>query len=147
MESDAVANLGLRLILRAVDDLRLALDYLSGDAKNQAEAKLREAQQKKDEWNGGRKDHFYNEHRGFPDGKPPARDNIKILGLPVNLNDSSSEIQCKWLKKQYKHMAKKWHPDKYKGNPKRGARKMMEVNDAKELLAKDWGCKMRKSRH
>jgi len=44
-------------------------------------------------------------------------------------------------------MAKKWHPDKYKGNPKRGARKMMEVNDAKELLAKDWGCKMRKSRH
>jgi DnaJ family protein C protein 3 len=131
----------------AVDDLRLALDYLSGDAKKEAEVKLREAQQKKEEWNGGRKDQFYNEHRGFPDGKPPSRDNIKILGLPVNLNDSSSEIQCKWLKKQYKHMAKKWHPDKYKGNPKRGARKMREVNDAKELLAKEWGCKMRKTRH
>ena len=57
-----------------------------GDAKNEAEGKLREAQQKKEEWNGGKKDHFYNEHRGFPDGKPPARDNIKILGLYGNFD-------------------------------------------------------------
>ena len=79
-------------------------------------------------------------------GRPPQRDNIKILDLPVNLDESSQDVRCKWLKKQYKKMILKWHPDKYKGNKDRGARKMRVVNDAKEALAKKWDCRIRGGR-
>ena len=49
--------------------------------------------------------------------------------------------QCDWLKKQYKKLAKKWHPDKYKGNKERAGRKMNEIAEAKEILTKRIGCK------
>jgi len=130
----------------AVTDFKAALEGVHGEQANEIQMKLREANQKRDEWNGGEKNHRYNEHTGHPDGRPPQRDNIKILDLPVNLDESSQDVRCKWLKKQYKKMILKWHPDKYKGNKDRGARKMRVVNDAKEALAKKWDCRIRGGR-
>jgi len=130
----------------AVQDFKASLEGVQGEQANEIQMKLREANQKRDEWNGGEKNHRYNERTGFPEGKPPQRDNIKILDLPVNLDDSSQDVRCKWLKKQYKKKILKWHPDKYKGNKDRGARKMRVVNDAKEALAKQWDCRIRGGR-
>lgn len=124
-------------------DFQSALEHIpeGGEQDMQIRQRLREVEHLRSEWNGGEKTRRYNEHTGYPDGKPPQRDNIKILDLPVNLDESAQEIKCKWLKKQYKKMTLKWHPDKYKGNAERGARKMREVNEAKVMLAKEWGCK------
>lgn len=36
--------------------------------------------------------------------------------IQANLDEIPHEKQCDWLKKQYKKLAKKWHPDKAKGN-------------------------------
>ena len=133
----------------AVADFREAFN-LVGDPNSEEgrnlNSKWQQAQRQQDDWNGGKKDHYYNEHRGFPDGKPPERDNIKILGLPVNLEEHSTEIQCKWLKNQFKSLVRKWHPDKYKGDSKRAARKFKEVTDAKETLSKKWSCGMKGSK-
>jgi DnaJ-class molecular chaperone len=37
---------------------------------------------------------------------------MKVLELPVNIHEVSKESQCKHLKKSYKKLAMKWHPDK-----------------------------------
>ena len=71
------------------------------------------------------------------------RDHAKVLEMPVNIGEVSQKSRCSWLKKQYKKMAKRWHPDKVIGCRKRAARKMTEVSDAKQELSKQWGCKMR----
>lgn len=115
----------------AVSDYRTAINLVQGEAQHEIRQKLREADHAKSQWNGGEPDHFH------PNGRPPQRDNIKILDLPVNLGDSTQEVKCKWLKKQYKKMVLKWHPDKYKGNAKRGERKMRTVNESKEQLAQE----------
>ena len=89
----------------AVSDFRSALNLVSEndrEMKQELNHKLQQTMRLADDWNGGKKDHQFNEHRGFPDGKPPQRDNVKILGLPVNLDESSKEIKCLWLKKQFK---------------------------------------------
>jgi len=103
--------------------------------------KLQQAQRQKDLWNGGQKDHYYNEHRGFPDGRPPERDNVKILDLPVNLAEHPGEIACSWVRKNYKKLARKYHPDKYKGNVNRARRKFDEIAQAKKILEEQWNCK------
>ena len=129
----------------AVNDIRLALTFIpegpgADEDKMALGAKLREAQQKLDDYLGGKKDHYFNEQRGFPDGKPPQRDNVKILELPVNIAEQQKEMKCRWLRQQFKQLVRKWHPDKYKGDKKRAARKFKEVTDAKEMLGKEWGC-------
>ncbi|GMH96044.1 hypothetical protein TrST_g917 [Triparma strigata] len=126
----------------AVSDFRSAFDLVppDSDEKRTLNQKLHSSMQQQDAWNGGKKDHFYNEHRGFPDGKPPERDHIKILQLPVNLEEHDKAVKCKWLKKQFKTLVRKFHPDKYKGNKKRAARKFKEVTDSKEHLSKQWEC-------
>ena len=75
------------------------------------------------------------------------RDHAKVLEMPVNIHEVGQKSRCGWLKKQYKKMAKRWHPDKVIGCRKRAARKMIEVSDAKEELAKQWGCKVRGGRN
>jgi len=126
----------------AVSDYRSAFDLVSegSEEKRELHMKLQQAMRQQEDWNGGKKDHFYNEHRGFPDGKPPERDYIKILQLPVNLEEHSKEIKCSWVKKQFKKLVRKFHPDKYKGNKKRAARKFKEVTDSKSHLSEVWGC-------
>ena len=41
----------------------------------------------------------------------------------------------------YRKLARKWHPDKYRGNPERGSRKMREVSEAKKVLSERFKCK------
>ena len=91
-------------------------------------------------WNGGKKDYRFNEETGYPDGMPPQRDHAKILQLPIDLESRDTSVKCAWLKKQFKALVKKYHPDKYKGNKKRAARKFKEVKEAKEIIAREWHC-------
>ena len=69
------------------------------------------------------------------------RDHSVVLQLPVNINELGQKSRCMWVKKQYKLMAKKWHPDKAKGDKKRASRKMSEVAEAKKALVAQFQCR------
>ena len=43
-----------------------------------------------------------------------------VLELPANLNDLKREAQCGWITRQYRKLARVWHPDRYKGLKARG---------------------------
>jgi tetratricopeptide (TPR) repeat protein len=129
----------------AVNDFRAAFDLVPEEKENledkrELQHKLQQAMHQQELWNGGKKDFQFNEKTGYPDGRPPQRDHAKILLLPIDLEEREKEIKCAWLKKQFKMLVKKYHPDKYKGNIKRGSRKFKEVKEAKEILSNAWGC-------
>ena len=42
-----------------------------------------------------------------------------MLELPVNLHQLTKEKQCTYIKKAHKTLARKWHPDKARGNKAR----------------------------
>merc|ERR1711908_104069 len=96
-----------------------------GKEREEVEQLLHEAQSTKHEWE---QDH--NDHR-----------HVVALDLPPNISELPQPTQCKWLKKQYRKMSLKWHPDKAKGSRKRAERKMRGVADAKEFMTKRLGCK------
>eukprot|EP00985_Skeletonema_marinoi_P008348 scaffold3764_cov66-Skeletonema_marinoi.AAC.1 len=128
----------------AVSDFRVAFDLVPEDdetgEKRELHQKLQEAMHQQKLWNGGEKDYRYNENTGYPDGRPPERDHAKILQLPIDLEQRSKEIKCAWLKKQFKVLVRQYHPDKYKGNKKRAARKFKEVKEAKDFISSAWDC-------
>jgi len=126
----------------AVQDFRAAFDLTPDDHEDKRELnhKLQSSIREKEMWNGGMQNNRYNEHTGFPNGMPPQRDHAKILQLPIDLDQRSKDIRCAWLKKQFKLLVRKYHPDKYKGNKKRGSRKFKEVKEAKEILSSNWDC-------
>jgi len=128
----------------AVQDFRAAFDLVPDDdktgEKRELQIKLQQTKQQQDLWNGGQRDQRFNEHTGYPEGMPPQRDHAKILQLPIDLEERGKDIKCAWLKKQFKMLVRKFHPDKYRGNKKRGARKFKEVKEAKEILSKAWEC-------
>ena len=132
----------------AVNDFRTAFHLTELDTndrenmqeKQELNHKLRQAEHQQKLWNGGEKDQRYNEHTGYPDGRPPERDHAKILQLPIDLEQRSKEVKCAWLKKQFKTLVRHYHPDKYKGNKKRAARKFQEVKDSKDVISKAWDC-------
>jgi len=68
-------------------------------------------------------------------------DAIAVLKLPLNVEEVSLARRCKFLKKQFKKLTKKWHPDKAKGDKKRAARKFNEVAEAKRELHQRWDCR------
>jgi len=110
------------------------------EEKQELHHKLQQAMHSQRMWNGGEKDNRFNEHTGYPDGRPPERDHAKILQLPIDLEQRSKEVRCAWLKKQFKKLVRQYHPDKYKGNKKRASRKFKEVKEAKEIISEGWGC-------
>lgn len=129
----------------AVQDFRAAFDLVPEDQEHMQEKrelnqKLQQTMHQQKLWNGGEKDMRFNENTGFPDGRPPQRDHAKILQLPIDLDQRSKDIKCAWLKKQFKTLVRKYHPDKYKGNKKRAARKFKEVKEAKEIISKQLQC-------
>jgi tetratricopeptide (TPR) repeat protein len=129
----------------AVSDLRAAFDLCPEDKdhmqeKRQLQQKLQQAMHQQKLWNGGEKDYRFNENTGYPDGRPPERDHAKILQLPIDLDQRTKDIKCAWLKKQFKALVRQYHPDKYKGNKKRAARKFKEVKEAKEIISSAWEC-------
>ena len=129
----------------AVSDFRAAFDLVPDDdetgEKRELHQKLQSTIRQQEMWNGGKKDFRFNENTGYPDGMPPQRDHQKILQLPIDLEEREKDVKCAWLKKQFKILVKKYHPDKYKGNKKRAARKFKEVKEAKEILSSQWECK------
>lgn len=68
---------------------------------------------------------------------------IKVLDLPPNIREIPHTRQCDYIKKNFKKLVRKWHPDKAKGDKKRAARKVDEVNQAKKILASQLQCKVR----
>ena len=126
----------------AVNDFRSAFDLVPDDdeEKRELNQKLQQAMHQKKLWNGGEMDYRYNPDNGFPEGRPPERDHAKILELPIDLEQRSKEVRCAWLKKQFKALVRRHHPDKTKGNKKRAARKFKEVKEAKEIISKQWQC-------
>mmetsp|Transcript_2529 Transcript_2529/g.5377 ORF Transcript_2529/g.5377 Transcript_2529/m.5377 type:complete len:722 (-) Transcript_2529:60-2225(-) len=130
----------------AVNDFRAAFDLVPENEqeheqeKRELNQRLQQAMHQQKLWNGGDKDQRYNEHTGYPEGRPPERDHAKILQLPIDLEQRTKEIKCAWLKKQFKKLVRQFHPDKYKGNKKRGSRKFGEVKDAKETISSAWDC-------
>ena len=128
----------------AVSDLRQAFDLVPDDdetgEKRELHMKLQQTMRQQEAWNGGKKDMRYNEHTGYPDGMPPQRDHAKILQLPIDLDSREKSVKCAWLRKQFKIMVKKFHPDKYRGNKKRANRKFKEVKEAKEIISAEWEC-------
>ncbi|CAB9502707.1 DnaJ protein P58IPK homolog [Seminavis robusta] len=127
----------------AVQDYRAAFELTADDdeTKRELHHKLQSTMREQELWNGGQKDGRYNEHTGYPDGRPPQRDHAKILQLPIDLEEREKDVKCSWLRKQFKKLVRKFHPDKYKGNKKRAARKFKEVKEAKEIMSSSWGCK------
>lgn len=135
----------------AIHDLRAAIETLPEPSphdpdtlkieRRELQQKLQQTMQQQKAWNGGQQDQRFNEHTGHPNGRPPERDHIKILELPIDLEERGKDIKCAWLKKQFKKLVRKFHPDKYKGNKKRAARKFKEVTDSKGHLSNVWGCK------
>lgn len=117
------ANMNDKNFADAVADFREAAQHSGSNNEEDVEQKLREAQQAQEEWDD-----------------QDRRDHAAVLGLPVNLDELAQDKQCTWLKKQYKKMARRWHPDKYKGNKKRAERKMREMSEAKEVLGSTLGC-------
>ena len=110
----------------AVRDFRSAADIAGqGEIQDSAREKQRNAEWKSQEWE-----------------KNPDR--IKILGLPVNIDSIAKKSKCEWLRKSFKKMVLKWHPDKNKGNPGRGSRKFDEVTAAKKWMSSHWGCSGRR---
>ena len=77
---------------------------------------------------------------GHPGDPSSGRDHRAVLELPANLGDLKREDQCGWVSKQYRQLAKKWHPDRYKGVKARAERKMRECAEAKEVLVKQLSC-------
>lgn len=128
----------------AVQDFRAAFDLVPDDdvtgEKRELQQKLQSTMRQQEMWNGGKIDFRFNEKTGYPNGMPPQRDHAKILQLPIDLEERSKEIKCAWLKKQFKMLVKKYHPDKYKGNKKRAARKFKEIKEAKEIISSSWQC-------
>ena len=64
------------------------------------------------------------------------RDYAKILGVPPNLNELSKERQCEFIKKSFKKLALKWHPDKQETDARkqRAARKLNYAAEARNEL-------------
>lgn len=127
----------------AVQDFRAAFDLVpddDGEQKRELQHKLQQTMHQQEMWNGGKKDYRFNENTGYPDGMPPQRDHAKILQLPIDLEHRDKSVKCAWLKKQFKTLVRKYHPDKYKGNKRRAARKFDEVKMAKDTISKQWGC-------
>lgn len=67
----------------AVQDFRAAFELVPEDdetgEKRELQQKIQSTMHQQDLWNGGQKDHRFNEHTGYPDGRPPERDHAKIL--------------------------------------------------------------------
>ena len=62
------------------------------------------------------------------------RDYYEVLGV----DKSASEDE---LKKAYKKLALKWHPDRNRENKKAAEEKFQQINNAKELIYKARGMK------
>jgi len=121
----------------AVADLQVSLKKVP-NSQDYAE-KLEEAKKLQTQWNKSEEEH---DRRGQSQGhfysKRPARE---LLDLPDNIDELPSDQKCERLKKAFRKMSLRWHPDKAKGGKKRAQRKSAELSEAKSRLELKWQCK------
>jgi DnaJ family protein C protein 3 len=121
LEARAEAHMNDKNYDDAVTDLRDALEKASGDKQQGLQTKLNEAENQKRKWRcvdpSDRKT-WQDNRCGHPNPQN-GRDHNAVLELPANLGELPKDKQCDWIKKQYKKLARKWHPDKYKGKKER----------------------------
>jgi tetratricopeptide (TPR) repeat protein len=135
----AEANMRDRSYDDAVADLRVATTKLQGNKEYQE--KLREAEEAQTRWN---KSEEKRDRRGEALGHFTVnRPHRELLDLPDNIDELDKEDKCTRLKKNFRKMGLRWHPDKAKGGKKRAQRKSSEIFEAKEVLELEFGCKRR----
>ena len=127
----------------AVTDLRAALALTSGEKAAQLEQALRSAQELQRRWqcvDPSDRKAWQDNQCGHPGRPESGRDHNKVLELPANLDQLPQKDQCSWVTRQYRKLARTWHPDRYKGSKARAERKMRECSEAKAVLIKRHRC-------
>eukprot|EP00746_Dinoflagellata_sp_MGD_P167122 gnl/MRDRNA2_/MRDRNA2_97497_c0_seq1.p1 gnl/MRDRNA2_/MRDRNA2_97497_c0~~gnl/MRDRNA2_/MRDRNA2_97497_c0_seq1.p1 ORF type:complete len:713 (-),score=175.32 gnl/MRDRNA2_/MRDRNA2_97497_c0_seq1:92-2128(-) len=121
----------------AVADMQMALQKVPNSQDYQE--KLEEAKKLQSEWNKSEEQH---DRRGRSLGHFTVnRPSEEMLGLPENIEELDQEERCKRLKKSFRAMSLRWHPDKAIGGKKRAQRKSSELSEAKTWLEVKFGCK------
>ena len=128
----------------AVSDLRAALEK-AGDGEKAAELqqRLAQAQDQQRRWrcvDSTDRKAWQDNRCGHPHQPNSGRDHRQVLELPANLDQLKREDQCTWVTRQYRKLARTWHPDRYKGLKVRAERKMRECSEAKEVLVRQLKC-------
>jgi len=132
----------------AVVDLRGALELAGGagsgsEAAEKLDGTLTRVLDLQRRWrcvDPGDQKAWHDNRCGHPSRPESGRDHRSVLELPANLDELPKDDQCGWVSKQYRKLAKQWHPDRYKGVKARAERKMRECAEAKEVLIKQMGC-------
>ena len=132
----------------ALVDVRAALELAGGagsgsEAARKLEETMGRLQGQQRRWrcvDPGDQKAWHDNRCGNPRDPSSGRDHHAVLELPANLADLKREDQCGWVSKQYRKLAKKWHPDRYKGVKARAERKMRETAEAKEVLTRRLSC-------
>ena len=127
----------------AVSDLRAALDKApSGEKAQELQQRLNQALDRQRKWQcvdpTDRK--AWQDNRCGPPRADMGRDHRAVLELPANLDQLKKPDQCGWVTRQYRKLARMWHPDRYKGLKSRAERKMRECSEAKEILIRQLQC-------
>jgi tetratricopeptide (TPR) repeat protein len=126
--------------LRAQAELFVA-DENPKDAKSLAEQALEICKENsgQSQWSRALLDSlnaFVRELHGLVRQYENNRDYAKILGVPPNLNELDNDRQCEFIKKSFKKLALKWHPDKHEtsAGKTRAARKLNDAAEARDAL-------------
>jgi len=127
----------------AVSDLRAAIELAGqGNKAQELHQKLGQAQDLARRWkciDPGDQKAWQDNRCGHPRSEN-GRDHRAVLELPANLDQLKPDAQCGWVTKQYRKLARVWHPDRYKGLKARAERKMRECAEAKEVLTRQLRC-------
>ena len=148
LEARAVAHEADQNFDEAVADLRAASELSSGpgapkEAAQALEGNLRRVLELQRKWrciDPSDQKAWHDNRCGHAGDPNSGRNHRSVLELPANLGDLKPEDQCSWVIKQYRKLAKQWHPDRYKGLKARAERKMRECSEAKEVLFKQLTC-------
>ena len=127
----------------AIVDMRGAIELAGGDKQTQLQQTLSRLQELQRKWrciDPNDQKAWHDNRCGNPRDPSSGRDHRAVLELPTNLDDLKPEDQCGWVTRQYRKLAKMWHPDRYKGAKARAERKMRECAEAKEVLVKQLRC-------
>lgn len=130
----------------AVSDLRAAAELAGGggDKARELEGALQRVQDLQRRWrcvDPSDAKAWHDNRCGNPRDPSSGRDHRRVLELPANLDELAPEKKCSWVSKQYRKLARVWHPDRYKGVKARAERKMRECAEAKEVLVRQLRCK------
>ena len=144
LEARAVAHENDKNYDDAVADLRAALEQAGeGTEKaNELRQGVQRVQELQRKWSciDPTDRQAWQQNRCGPLRPENGRDHKVVLELPANLDQLKREDQCGWVTRQYRKLARKWHPDRYKGLKARAERKMRECSEAKEVLVKQLRC-------